>query len=217
IMGLSAFYGQVDSDKERFKFLDTALEDGWTFWDSADVYGDSEDLVGKWFKRTGNRDKIFLAIIFRFVVSETGQVGVSGKPEYVKSACAKSLKRLGVYQIDLYYLHKADPTVPIEQKITGAMAELRRKVRYLGLSEVSSPALRRAHTDTKVALLKTYRELGIAIIASTPLGRGLHTGQYKSSDDFEEDDLRKVIPKFVIDPHPESRFDPHQTDRRRRT
>ncbi|KXN80964.1 Aldo-keto reductase yakc [NADP(+)] [Leucoagaricus sp. SymC.cos] len=225
LMGLSAFYGQVESDEERFKFLDVALEEGATFWDTADVYGDSEDLVGKWLKRTGNRNKIFLATKFGFVVTETGR-GVNGKPEYAKSACAKSLKRLGVEQIDLYYLHRADPTVPIEpadpsminrQKTVSAMAELVKegKVRYLGLSEVSSATLRRAHAvhpitavqveyspftldieDDKIALFKMCRELGVAVIAYSPLGRGLLTGQYKSPDDFEEGDFRRGIPKF---------------------
>ncbi|KXN92671.1 Aldo-keto reductase yakc [NADP(+)] [Leucoagaricus sp. SymC.cos] len=195
LMGLSAFYGQVESDEERFKFLDVALEEGATFWDTADVY----------------------ATKFGILVTETGW-GVNGKPEYAKSACAKSLKRLGVEQIDLYYLHSADPTVPIE-KTVGTMAELVKegKVRYLGLSEVSSATLRRAHAvhpitavqveyspftldieDDKIALLKTCRELGVAVIAYSPLGRGLLTGQYKSPDDFEEGDFRRAIPKFVI-------------------
>ncbi|KXN92675.1 Aldo-keto reductase yakc [NADP(+)] [Leucoagaricus sp. SymC.cos] len=204
LLGLSAFYGQLESDEERFKFLDVALEEGATCWDTADVY----------------------ATKFGIFFTETGR-GVNGKPEYAKSACAKSLKRLGVEQIDLYYLHKrADPTVPIEpadpsminrQKTVSAMAELVKegKVRYLGLSEVSSATLRRAHAvhpitavqveyspftldieDDKIALLKTCRELGVAVIAYSPLGRGLLTGQYKSPDDFEEGDFRRGIPKF---------------------
>jgi len=215
LMGLSAFYGQVESDEERFKFLDTALEDGWTFWDSADIYGDSEDLVGKWFKKTGNRKKIFLATKFGIVRTETSR-SVNGTPEYVKSACEKSLKRLGIDQIDLYYMHRADPKVPIE-KTVGAMAELVKegKVRYLGLSEISSSTLRRAHAvhpiaavqieyspftldieDEKIGLLKTCRELGVAVVAYSPLGRGLLTGQYKSPDDFEDGDFRKFVPRF---------------------
>jgi len=215
LMGLSAFYGQVDGDEERFKFLDTALEDGWTFWDSADIYGDSEDLIGKWFKRTGNRKKIFLATKFGNVITETSR-SVNGTPEYVKSACERSLKRLGVEQIDLYYVHRVDQTVPIE-KTVGAMAELVKegKVRYLGLSEASSSTLRRAHAvhpiaavqieyspstldieDEKIGLLKTCRELGVAVVAYSPLGRGLLTGQYKSPDDFEDGDFRKMVPRF---------------------
>ncbi|KAF5351129.1 hypothetical protein D9756_008204 [Leucocoprinus leucothites] len=215
LLGLSTFYGEVQSDEERFKFLDAALEDGWTNWDSADAYGDSEDLVGKWFKRTGNRNKIFFATKFGIVWTPTGR-RIDGNPEYVKSACAKSLKRLGIDQIDLYYLHRADPNVPIE-KTVGAMAELVKegKVRHLGLSEVSSATLRRAHAvhpiaavqveyapftldieDEKIALLKTCRELGVAVIAYSPLGRGLLTGRYKSPDDFEEGDVRKSMPRF---------------------
>jgi len=215
LMGLSAFYGQIDSDAERFKFLDTALEDGWTFWDTADIYGDSEDLVGKWFKRTGNRKKIFLATKFACVLTEAG-LSVNATPEYVKAACEKSMKRLGIDQIDLYYMHRADPKVPIE-KTVGAMAELVKegKVRYLGLSEISSSTLRRAHAvhpiaavqveyspfaldieDEKIGLLKTCRELGVAVIPYSPLGRGLLTGQYKSPDDFEDDDGRKNFPRF---------------------
>jgi len=215
LMGLSAFYGQVDSDEERFKFLDAALEDGWTFWDSADLYGDSEDLIGKWFKRTGNRNKIFLATKFACIQTETG-ITLNGTPEYVKTACEKSLKRLGIDQIDLYYMHRADPKVPIEKSV-GAMAELVKegKVRYLGLSEVSSSTLRRAHAvhpiaavqveyspftldieDEKIGLLRTCRELGVAIIPYSPLGRGLLTGQYKSPDDFEADDFRRFTPRF---------------------
>jgi len=214
LMGLSAFYGQVESDEERFKFLDQAFEDGWNNWDSADIYGDNEDLIGKWFKRTGKRDKIFLATKFGIVRGE--KRGTNGTPEYVKSACEKSLRRLGIDTIDLYYLHRVDKTVPIE-KTVGAMAELVKegKVRYLGLSEVSAETLRRAHAvhpiaavqleyapftldieDPKVGLLKTCRELGVAVIAYSPLGRGLLTGRYKSPDDFEEDDFRRTVPRF---------------------
>ncbi|KAF5351130.1 hypothetical protein D9756_008205 [Leucocoprinus leucothites] len=216
LMGLSTWYGKVDSDEERFKFLDAAYEGGWTNWDTADCYGDSEDLVGKWFKRTGLRNKIFLATKCGIVMTADGPVGVNGTPEYVKSACAKSLERLGIDQVDLYYLHRADPTVPIE-KTVGAMAELVKegKARNIGLSEVSSATLRRAHAvhpiavvqveyspftldieDEKVALLKTCRELGVAVVAYSPLGRGLLTGQYRSPDDFEEGDFRKILPRF---------------------
>ncbi|KAF9446995.1 Aldo/keto reductase [Macrolepiota fuliginosa MF-IS2] len=217
LMGLSIGYGQVESDEERLKFLDTALEEGWTFWDSADVYGDSEDLVGKWytFKRTGNRDKIFLATKFGFV--RTNPRGVDGSPEYVKSACKKSLERLGINQIDLYYLHRPDSTVPIEVCHSIQL----QSVRYLGLSEVSSATLRRAHAvhpisavqveyspftlfieDEKVGLLKTCRELGVPVIAYSPLGRGLLTGQFKSPDDFEEGDWRRTLPRFSKENYP---------------
>ncbi|KAF9057099.1 NADP-dependent oxidoreductase domain-containing protein [Panaeolus papilionaceus] len=212
LMGLSAFYGtKFDSDEERFKVLDAALEEGCTNWDSADIYGDSEDLVGKWFKRTGKRDQIFLAT--KFGITPTG---TDGRPEYVRASIEKSLKRLGVETIDLYYLHRADQKTPIE-KTVGAMAELVKegKVRYLGLSEVSAETLRRAHAvhpisavqieyspffldieDEKIGLLKACRELGITVVAYSPLGRGMLTGTYKSNDDIPDDDWRKTIPKF---------------------
>ncbi|KAJ3504301.1 hypothetical protein NLJ89_g8004 [Agrocybe chaxingu] len=211
LMGLSAFYGPIGSDEERFKVLDAALEEGCTFWDTADIYGDSEDLVGKWFKRTGKRDQIFLATKFGFTPTFP-----NGKPEYVKSSCEKSLKRLGVETIDLYYIHRADKTVPIEHTV-GAMAELVKegKVRYLGISEVSSETLRRAHAvhpiaafqveyspfcldieDEKIALLKTCRELGITVVAYSPLGRGMLTGTYRSHSDIPPDDARTHIPRF---------------------
>ncbi|KAF8970341.1 NADP-dependent oxidoreductase domain-containing protein [Flammula alnicola] len=207
LMGLSAFYGAIENDEERFKVLDTAVEEGCTNWDSADIYGDSEDLVGKWFKRTGKRDQIFLATKFG-----STPTAPNGKPEYVKSAVEKSLKRLGVETIDLYYLHRADPTITV-----GAMAELVKegKVRYLGLSEVTAKTLRRAHAvhpiaavqieyspffldieDEKIGLLKTCRELGVAVVAYSPLGRGMLTGTYKSNDDIPKDDWRRTIPKF---------------------
>ncbi|EIM91148.1 Aldo/keto reductase [Stereum hirsutum FP-91666 SS1] len=213
-MGISAFYGETESDEERIKFLTEVYNRGCTFWDTADIYKDSEDLIGKWFKETGKRKEIFLATKFGFFSPH--KKGVDGRPEYVPEACETSLKRLGVDQIDLYYLHRADPTVPIE-KTVGAMAELVKagKVRYLGLSEVNSETLRRAHAvhpiaavqvefspftldimDEKIGLLKTARELGVAVIAYSPLGRGLLTGQYKSPDDFAEDDFRRFVPRY---------------------
>jgi aryl-alcohol dehydrogenase-like predicted oxidoreductase len=213
-MGISAFYGAVESDEERFKVLDAAYENGCTFWDTADVYMDSEDLLGKWFKRTGKRNDIFLATKFGIARQEARPV--NGSPEYVKTACDKSLKRLGVDQIDLYYLHRSDPTTPIEITV-GAMAELVKegKVKYLGLSECSANDLRRAcrvHPISaiqvefspfcldieyeEIGLLKAARELGVAVIAYSPLGRGLLTGQYRSPDDFEEGDFRRMVPRF---------------------
>ena len=162
-MGLSAFYGAPESDEERFKVLDRAYALGETFWDSADVYLDSEDLIGKWFKRTGKREDIFLATKFANSVKD-GKVMVRSDPEYVKEACAKSLKRLGISTIDLYYCHRLDGQTPIEKTVE-AMVELKKyvhlltfnhkiangivregKIRYLGLSEVSAASLRRART-----------------------------------------------------------------------
>jgi len=211
-MGISAFYGAIENDEERFKVLDTALEEGCTFWDTADMYGDSEELIGKWFKRTGKRDKIFLATKFGAVMPS----GANNKPEYLRSSVEKSLENLGVDKIDLYYLHRADTTVPIE-KTVGEMAKLVKegKVRYLGLSEISAATLRRAHAvhpiaavqveyspfcldieEEKIGLLKTCRELGVAVVAYSPLGRGLLTGTYKSNADIPDGDWRKIIPKF---------------------
>ncbi|KDR76498.1 hypothetical protein GALMADRAFT_210475 [Galerina marginata CBS 339.88] len=219
LMGLSAFHGPNESDEERFKFLDAALEAGETNWDSADVYGDNEDLIGKWFKRTGKRGDIFLATKFG-LTSE----GINGTPEYVRSAAEKSLLRLGVDTIDLYYLHvgiartinRADKTTPIEITV-GAMAELVKegKIRYLGLSEVSAATLRRAHAvhpiaavqveyspfcldieDPKIALLQTCRELGVTVVAYSPLGTGVLTGTFKCYEDIPDGDWRRNVPRF---------------------
>jgi len=214
-MGLSAFYGTADSDEERFKVLDRAYELGQTNWDSADIYQDSEDLLGKWFQRTGKRNEIFLATKFAYKPDYT----IDSSPEYVKVACEKSLKRLGCETIDLYYCHRVDKKTPIEKTVQ-AMAELKKegKIKYLGLSEISADTLRRAckvhHIDAvqieyspfaidienpQVNLLKTCRELGVATVAYSPLGRGFVTGVYRSPDDFEENDMRRNIPRFQPD------------------
>ncbi|KAL0957972.1 hypothetical protein HGRIS_000149 [Hohenbuehelia grisea] len=213
-MGISAFYGAVESDEERLKVLDAVHASGSTFWDTADVYGDSEELLGKWFKKSGKRKDIFLASKFG-LASDTGKV-VHAHPDYVPKAIDKSLERLGVDQIDLYYLHRPDPEVPIELTV-GALAEAVKagKVKYLGLSECSAATLRRAHAvhpisalqveyspftldieSDSIGLLKTARELGITIIAYSPLGRGFLTGQIRSPDDLEEGDFRRMIPRY---------------------
>ncbi|KAI0775273.1 Aldo/keto reductase [Trametes elegans] len=223
-MGISAFYGKPLPDEERFKVLDAVYENGCTFWDTADRYADSEELIGKWFKRTGKRDEIFLATKFGIVTDPDR--AVNGTPEYAAEALDASLKRLGTDHVELWYLHRADPQVPIEvvhlrshdKTLTvGAMAEQVKagKVKYIGLSEVSEQTLRRAHAvhpisalqveyspftldieDPKVGLLKAARELGIAIIAYSPLGRGLITGKYHGPEDFEEDDFRRQVPRY---------------------
>ncbi|EED84929.1 predicted protein [Postia placenta Mad-698-R] len=221
-MGIAAFYGKPLPDEERLKgrrecdsILDGVYEHGCKFWDTADGYKDSEELIGKWFKRTGKRNDIFLATKFGLRSGVPNRT-VNGDPEYVHKAFNKSLERLGVDTINLYYLHRPDPTVPIE-KTVGAMAELVKtgQVQYLGLSECSADTLRRAHAvhpitalqveyspftldieDEKVGLLKVARELGVTIIAYSPLGRGLITGQYKSPDDFDEDDFRRQVPRY---------------------
>ncbi|KIM65076.1 hypothetical protein SCLCIDRAFT_1212560 [Scleroderma citrinum Foug A] len=213
-MGISTFYGPVEPDEERFKVLDAALQYGCNFWDTANVYGDSEELIGKWFKRTGRRDKIFLATKFGFDFSKPNNA--DGTPENARACLKRSLERLGVETIDLYYLHRPDPTVPIEETV-GAMAEFVKagKVKYLGLSECSAATLRRAHAvhpiaaiqveyapftldieEPKINVLETARDLGVKVVAYSPLGRGLLTGKYKSPDDLAESDLRRGIPRF---------------------
>lgn len=243
-MGLSAFYGQPLPDEERNKVLDRAYELGETFWDSSDIYMDSEDLIGKWFKRTGKREDIFLATKFAISVRD-GVISARNDPEYVKEACEKSLKRLGVDSINLYYCHRLDQVTPIERTVK-AMAQLKRfgplylgqinhysievlhchregKIKHLGLSEVSSRSLRRAHAvhpisvvqieyspfaldieSPQIELLKTCRELGVAVVAYSPLGRGMLTGAYKSPADFEEDDFRKNAPRFSEENFPKN-------------
>lgn len=223
-MGLSAHYGAPEPDEERFKVLDRAYELGERFWDSADVYMDSEDLIGKWFARTGKRNGIFLATKFANRVLPDGTRVIRSDPAYAKEACVKSLERLGVETIDLYYCHRVDGKTPIEKTVQ-AMKELKDegKIRFLGLSEISAETLRRAHAvhpisavqieyspfsmdieDPAIALLKTCRELGIATVAYSPLGRGFVTGRYKSPDDFEEGDFRRMAPRFSKENFPKN-------------
>ncbi|KAJ7617051.1 Aldo/keto reductase [Roridomyces roridus] len=215
-MGIGGVYGAVPNDEGRFKLLDAAYAAGCTMWDTADIYMDSEDLLGQWFKRTGKRNDIFLATKFGIVSFAPGERAVNGSKEYARASIEKSLKRLGVDYVDLFYLHRADINVPIEESVA-AMAEFVKegKVKFLGLSEVSSATLRRAHAvhpiaavqveyspftldieDPKIGLLETCRELGVAVVAYSPLGRGLLTGQYKSPEDFEPTDFRRMVERY---------------------
>jgi aryl-alcohol dehydrogenase-like predicted oxidoreductase len=213
-MGMSEFYGPRN-DEESLRTLNRALELGISFWDTADAYGPflNEELVGKALK--GRRDQVTLATKFGILrdPADPTKRGISGKPGYVKSACEASLKRLGIEQIDLYYLHRVDPNTPIEETV-GAMGELVKegKIRGIGLSEVNANTLRKAHDSFPVSalqseyslwsrepeedILETCRELGIAFVAYSPLGRGFLTGQIKKPEDLAADDYRRFSPRF---------------------
>jgi aryl-alcohol dehydrogenase-like predicted oxidoreductase len=223
LAGLSGIYGtNITSDSERLAFLDHAYAIGQTFWDSADIYGDSEDLLGKWFKANPDKiDKIFLATKFGNKITPDGLV-IDSSPEYVKQACASSLKRLGLPSVDLYYVHRVDGKTPIEMTVA-AMVDLKKdgKIKYLGLSEVSAATLRRAQKVHPISavqidyspfaleietlgLLDACRELGVAVVAYSPLGRGIFTGAIRSPDDFDDGDFRKSVPRFSKDNFPKS-------------
>ncbi|OAA57407.1 Aldo/keto reductase [Niveomyces insectorum RCEF 264] len=215
-MGLSQSYGPAGDDESRLKVLDKAHEIGARLWDTSDVYGDNEDLLGAWFARTGKRSDIFLCTKFGVKATPGKPYEIRSDPAYVREACEKSLKRLGVSQIDVYYCHRVDLKTPIEKTIA-AMVELKRegKIAHIGLSEISAATLRRAHKvhpiaavqleyspfaldieSPEVGLLSACNELGVAVVAYSPLGRGFLTGQLKSPDQFADGDFRKTAPKF---------------------
>jgi aryl-alcohol dehydrogenase-like predicted oxidoreductase len=212
-MGMSEFYGSTDED-EAVRTIHRALELGITFLDTADMYGPftNERLVGRAI--ADRRDSVELATKFGNVRGEDGsRGGIRGDAEYVRQACDASLERLGVEYIDLYYQHRVDKKVPIEETV-GAMKELVEagKVRHLGLSEASPETIRRAHAvhpitalqteyslwsrDPEEHILPTVRELGIGFVAYSPLGRGFLSGRFRSPSDFPDDDFRRYHPRF---------------------
>jgi aryl-alcohol dehydrogenase-like predicted oxidoreductase len=217
-MGMSAFYGTTD-EEESTRTIQRALDLGCNFLDTSDMYGPhtNERLVGAAI--AGRREEVFLATKFGIklqpgAAGEAPKRSIDGSPEYVRSACEGSLERLGVEHIDLYYQHRVDPRTPIEETV-GAMAELvdEGKVRYLGLSEASAETIRRAHEvhpitavqseyslwtrDVEAEILPTLAELGIALVAYSPLGRGFLSGRFSSPEELDEGDFRRHGPRFT--------------------
>ncbi|EKG12714.1 Aldo/keto reductase [Macrophomina phaseolina MS6] len=246
LMGLSIGYGKPKSDSERMAFLDHAHKLGETNWDSgknshrhihtlpntfltcfslavADIYGDNEDILGKWFAANPDkRSDIFLATKFAHKFTPAGTLVIDSTPEYAKQALEKSLKRLDLPFVDLYYCHRLDGKTPVEKTVE-AMAQMKQegKAKYIGLSECSAESLRRAckvaHIDAvqveyspfaldleRVGLLHACRELGVAVVAYSPLGRGMLTGAYRSRDDFDEGDYRRITPRFSAENFPKN-------------
>jgi aryl-alcohol dehydrogenase-like predicted oxidoreductase len=211
-MGMSEFYGPTN-EQRNVATLNRALELGINFWDTSDMYGPhtNEQLLAKIL--TERRDEVVIATKFGITRDSQGGMGLNSRPDYVKAACDGSLKRLGIDVIDLYYQHRVDPDVPIEDTV-GAMAELvaAGKVRYLGLSEASPEQIRRAHATASISalqteyslwsreveeeILPTIRDLGIGFVAYSPLGRGFLTGSIASREDLDTSDYRLNSPRF---------------------
>ncbi|NKB43879.1 MAG: aldo/keto reductase [Alphaproteobacteria bacterium] len=215
-MGMSVFYGAGNDDAASIKTINHAIDLGVTFFDTAELYGNghNEELLGKAVK--GRRDDVILATKFGLRLIEGGGVTpANGNPDYVKAACDESLKRLGVDVIDLYYAHRVDPTVPVEEMV-GAMAELVQagKVRHLGLNEAGAGSIRKAHAVHPIAavqteyslwsrevetdVIPTCQELGIGFVPYSPLSRGFLTGVFEKADDVKVDgDTRSFMPRFT--------------------
>ncbi|PAV19769.1 Aldo keto reductase [Pyrrhoderma noxium] len=226
-MGIGAFYGKTD-EGAAYKALTHAADRGMTFWDCADIYGTTELTLGKWFKETGRRSEIFLATKFGSRDPE-GKFG-GGKPistpSYIRFALDRSLKRLGVESIDLYYQHRVDPNVPIEIVLEALREPLDKgQIKWIGLSECSAETLKRAKKvpgvgDKVIAaqmelspfsldiekngFAKVAKELGVAIVAYSPLGRGMVSGRYRSRDAFGEGDFRLSLPRFSEENFPKN-------------
>jgi aryl-alcohol dehydrogenase-like predicted oxidoreductase len=213
-MGMSAFYGETDTD-ESIATLHRAIELGITFFDTAELYGPNanEELLGRAF--AGRRDEVVIATKFGVKPNADGPAGRprDGTPENVRASIEGSLKRLGTDHVDLYYQHRMDPDTPIEETV-GALAELVQegKIRHIGLSEAAPETIRRAHAvhpiaavqseyslftrDIEAEVLPTLRELGIGLVAYSPLGRGFLSGRFSSADDLDADDWRRTQPRF---------------------
>jgi aryl-alcohol dehydrogenase-like predicted oxidoreductase len=213
-LGIADVYtSSIKSDEDAIKLIHHALDSGVSLLDSANIYGDSELKLGKALK--GRREQAVIATKFGIDTSTVGdnRRSVNGKPEYVRACCEKSLQRLGIETIDLYYQHRVDPSVPIEETV-GAMADLVRqgKVRYLGLSEASAATIRRANKvhpitalqseyslwtrDIEAQILPTLHELGIGLVAYSPIGRGMLAGRFSSVDELAANDWRRGAPRF---------------------
>ncbi|KAL3457268.1 NADP-dependent oxidoreductase domain-containing protein [Aspergillus heterothallicus] len=217
LMSIGGVYGAAPSDEDRLALLDRAHAIGQWFWDTADIYFDSEVIIGKWRAKNAEKAKdIFLASKFGINLLPDGKQIVDSSPEYARSALEKSLNQLQTNTIDLYYAHRVDGKTPIEKTIQ-AMVQFKEegKIRYLGLSEVSAKTIRRAHTvhpitavqveyspfaldieDPQIAVLETCRELGIAVVAYSPVGRGLLTGRYPTRESLTKDMFLNLLPRY---------------------
>jgi aryl-alcohol dehydrogenase-like predicted oxidoreductase len=211
-MSMSGIYSDPGDERESIAVINAALDDGCNFLNTSDLYGPftNEELIGRAIR--GRRDEAVVATMFG-LVPVSGGVAIQGSPEYVRAACDASLKRLGIDHIDLYFQHRVDLDIPIEETV-GAMSELvaAGKIRHLGLSEASANTIRRAHSvhgltavqtelslfarDAELDVLPTVRELGIGFVAYSPMGRGLLTGRWRSPEDLAADDYRRTDPRF---------------------